>query len=119
MSFDTNTLKNRKPLWIALSDLFLDIELQDYQHVHIAKAMVESPYTLTEIEEILMLEVFPVCIANLQSVAGDWNGFFADWVCKSIVSTKRPNIYSRWVNQRNFWMIKDDWEEILEAYKQL
>jgi len=119
MNFDTNTLKTRKPLWIALSDLFLDTELQEYNYVHIAKTMSESPYTLTEVEDILMMEVFPVCIANLHSVAGEWSGFYENWVCKSIISAKRPNRYRRWINSRSFWMVKDDWDKVVEKYKQL
>ncbi|KAG1658093.1 Antitoxin ParD [Nymphon striatum] len=70
MRFDPKTLAVRKPLWIAMSDLFLDTELQDYHFSYIARKMHESGYSLDELEQILMLEVFPVCIANLHSVAG-------------------------------------------------
>ena len=119
MSFDADTLKIRKPLWIALSDLFLDTELQDYHHNHIAKVMHDSGYTFAEIEDILMLEVLPVCIANLHSVAGEWAGFHEDWVIKTIVKSKRPNRFRRWMNQRSFWMIKDDWEKVFLAYGRL
>ena len=119
MNFDTNTLKTRKPLWIALADLFLDSELQEYNYVHIAKAMKESGYALEEIEDILMLEVFPVGIANLHSVAGEWAGFDENWVCETILSAKRPNRFRRWMNRRSFWMIKEDWQKVVEAYKQL
>jgi len=116
MSFDTETLKTRKPLWIALSDLFLDTELQEYNHAHIATAMFESGYSFAEIEDILMLEVFPVCIANLHS---EWAGFHEDWVIKMIIKSKRPNRYRQWVNRRYFWMIKDDWDKVVMAYGRL
>lgn len=119
MSFDTETLKIRKPLWIALSDLFLDTELQEYNHAHIATAMFESGYSFAEIEDILMLEVFPVCIANLHSVAGEWAGFHEDWVIKMIIKAKRPNRYRQWVNRSNFWMIKKDWDKVVIAYGRL
>ena len=119
MSFDANTLKTRKPLWIALSDLFLDTELQEYNHAHIATAMFESDYSFAEIEDILMLEVFPVCIPNMHSVAGEWAGFHEDWVIKTIIKAKRPNRYSRWIHRRSFWMIKDDWEKVKIAYGRL
>ncbi len=119
MSFDANTLKTRKPLWIALSDLFLDTELKEYNHLHIAKAMKESGYTMDEIEDILMLEVFPICIANLHTVAGEWAEFDEDWVCKTIISVKRPDRFRRWMNRRSFWKINDDWQKVVEKYKQL
>ena len=119
MSFDSNTLNIRKPLWIALSDLFLDTKLQNYNFTHIAKAMKASAYSLNEIEDILMLEVFPVCIANLDIVAGEWTGFDEFWVCNKIINAKRPNRFRRWMNKRSFWMIKDDWAKVIEAYKLL
>lgn len=119
MSYDTNTLEIRKPLWIALSDLFLDTALQDYNYLHIAKAMKESGYSLDEIEVILMSEVFPTCATNLDCVAGEWVGFNEDWVCNTIISGKPPSRFRRWLNSRSFWMIKDDWQKVVEAYKQL
>ena len=119
MSFDTHTLKIRKPLCVALSDLFLDTELQDYNHVYIAKAMKNSAYTLDEINDVLMLEVFPVCIANLYSVAGEWAGFDESWLCDTIIAAKRPNRIRRWMNQRSFWMIEENWQKVIEAYKVL
>lgn len=119
MSFDTQTLITRKPLWIALSDLFLDTELQDYNYAYIAKAMKESEYSMDEIEDILMLEVFPVCIANLHSVAGEWAGFDEAWVCSTIIAAKRPNRFRRWMNHRSFWMIENDWKKVVEAFELL
>ena len=119
MNFDANSLKIRKPLWIALSDLFLDTELQKYNHAHIAKAMQESGYTLDEIEDILMLEFFPVCIANLHSIAGEWAGFDENSICEAIITRERPNRFRRWWNSRSFSLIKNDWQMVVEAYKQL
>jgi hypothetical protein len=119
MNFDTNTLKTRKPLWVALSDLFLDTELQDYDCLFIANKMQESGYTLDEVEDILMLEVFPVCIANLHSVAGEWAGFNEDWLAEKITHSKPPNLIQRWLHRRRFRMIKDDWRKIVEKYNDL
>ena len=119
MKFDSNTLEIRKPLWVALSDLFLDTELQDHDLTFIAKKMHESAYSLEALHDILMLEVFPVCIANLHSVAGEWAGFNENWVIETIVSAKRPNCFRRWMNRRSFWMIKGDWESVVERFKEL
>lgn len=117
MSFDAKTLIIRKPLWIALSDLFLDTELQEYNFRYIVKSMRESGYSLNEIEDILILEVFPVCIANLRSVAGEWAGFDEYWISSEITKAKRPNRFRRWINQRSFWMIENDWAKVIELYK--
>ncbi|GAA0422303.1 hypothetical protein GCM10009133_33580 [Cocleimonas flava] len=119
MTFDSATLTIRKPLWVALSDLFLDTELQQHDLAFIARRMHESGYSLEEINDILMFEVFPVCIANLHSVAGEWAGFDEKWVVNAILSAKRPNRFRRWMNRRSFWMIKNEWEAVLECYEKL
>ena len=119
MKFNSATLKTRKPLWLALSDLFLDTELQDYDCLFIANKMKESGYTLDEINDILMREVFPVCIPNLHSVAGEWTGFNEDWLTEKITNLKPPNLFRRWKNRRSYWMIKDNWEAVVARYKEL
>ncbi len=85
----------------------------------IAKKMHESGYSLNELHDILMLEVFPVCIANLHSVAGEWAGFDENWVIENILLAKRPNRFRRWMNRRSYWMIKDDWEAVVGRFKKL
>ena len=119
MKFDTAILNTRKPLWVALSNLFLDTELDEKNLVYIAKKMHKSPYSLNEIDDILMLEVFPVCIANLHSVAGEWAGFDENWLEETIIAAKRPNRFRQWRNRRSFWMIESDWEDVVKRYKAL
>jgi len=119
MTFDSETLSIRKPLWVALSDLFLDTELQEYDLAFIAKKMHESGYSIDELYDILILEVFPVCIANLHSVAGEWAGFDEEWVAKTILSAKRPNRFRRWMNNRHFWMIEKNWEDLVRRFNEL
>lgn len=116
-NFDLATLNQRKPLWIALSDLFLDTELQEYTLAHIAKTMKESGNSLDEIHDILMLEVLPVCIGNLHTLPGGiWTGFEENDLIKAIISAKRPNRFKRWLHRRNFKLINDDWEKVLQLY---
>lgn len=108
MRFNSDTLKIRKPLWVALSDLFLDNELQDHDRSFIAKQMKDSGFLLDEINHFLKQEVFPVCIPNLHSVAVEWTGFNEDWLVEKITQPKSPNVIRRWMYRRSFWMIKDD-----------
>lgn len=119
MTFALSTLNKRKPLWLALSDLFLDTELQKCDLTCIAKAMKASSYSLDEIENILMTEVFSVCIVNLKSPVGEWDGMDEAWLCRSIAKARRPNRFSLWRNKRSFWMIKEDWETVVNIYKSL
>ena len=51
-------IENRRPVWRALSDLFLDTELQEHDLSYIARILAESPYTLSEIETVLYGEVY-------------------------------------------------------------
>jgi len=119
MDFALSTLNKRKPLWLALSDLFLDTELQECDLQYIANAMKESSYSLEEIEDILMSEVFTVCVVNLQSPVGEWNCIDEKWLYNAIVNTNPPNWFRRWRNKRCFWMIKDDWNTVIDLYKAL
>ena len=119
MRFSQNTIIKRKPLWAALSDLFLDTELQEFQLEYIAKIMKQSGYSVDKIHTILMHEVFPVCIANLHSIAGEWAGFDEDWLVETIVAAKPPNRLRRWMNHRSFWMIEKDWNHIVKKFNDI
>ncbi len=79
--------------------------------------MKESGYSLDEIHDILMNEVFPVLIPNMHSVAGEWAGFDEDWLYSKIQATKPPGLIKRWYCRKDFWMIKNDWEKILALYE--
>jgi hypothetical protein len=86
-------LERRTPAWEALSDLFLDTELQDFHLRRMARVLAESSYTDHEIRDILYREVLPVCIVNLYDVAGVWLGFPSDWLVEQILSnTAHPQI---------------------------
>jgi hypothetical protein len=77
-------LEARRPVWEALSTLFLDTDIslvRDYR----AKALADSPYPIEDLELILRNEVFPVCSWNLLSVAGVWAGFDLDWLEERII----------------------------------
>lgn len=116
LNLDDKTLSIRKPLWSALSDLFLDTELQDMDLSLIALKMRESAYSLDEITDILMTEVFPVCSSNLNPVAGIWEGFEEESLFRDILKAKQPSRVQRWFHQRKFWMIKEDWERVVEKF---
>jgi len=73
-------MKDREPIWIALSDFYVDNELMNTELDHIADTFRESPYSLQEIRAIDRYEVFPLLQQNLLSVAGVWTGFKPEWV---------------------------------------
>lgn len=79
-------LEQRRPVWNALSELFLDTELQPYEYQWIAEVLAKSVYTEKELEWILQYEVAPILSANLLSGAGEWDGFDQDWLAAQIQS---------------------------------
>jgi hypothetical protein len=80
----TLDIEARRPVWEALSTMFLDTDvslLLEYR----ATKLAESPYTLEDMEQILRDEVYPVCSWNLFSIAGEWAGFDPGWLEKTIL----------------------------------
>jgi len=50
-----------------------------------AQRLASSPYSIEQIEVILVDEVYPVCKSNLFSVAGEWAGFDSEWLREKIL----------------------------------
>ncbi len=78
-------IEKRFPVWDALSELFLDTELDETSHKYIARVILESGFTPAEIHQILWNEVFPGVGDNLRSVAGEWAGFNPEWLKSRIL----------------------------------
>ena len=68
-------LVRRKPVWLALSEFYLDTELQPADFRRIRAVFDRSGYSAREIRQIDYEEVGPVLYGNLLSVAGEWAGF--------------------------------------------
>jgi len=95
-------------VWIALSELFLDTELDATALDHIVRVMAESPFTIDELRDIYYVEVAPVGGPNLRSGAGVWQGFDPDAFCARIVEnlTLRPRrtaFFARFFLTRWWW----------------
>lgn len=84
-------LANRQPAWEALADLFLDTDTSLSRAWRVGQ-LAQAPYSIEQLEWMLVHEVYPVCKYNLWSVAGEWAGFDPDWLRTRIL--KRLN--SRW-----------------------
>jgi hypothetical protein len=69
-----HTIAQRRPVWIALADLFLDTDVR-ISYPFIARTLAESPYSIEELRKILDDEVTPVVESNLLAVAGEWAAF--------------------------------------------
>ncbi|KXH84432.1 DUF7079 family protein [Chryseobacterium kwangjuense] len=117
-------IKERTPIWIALSDFYLDTELQDSDFRYIAKTILESPYTFDEIKSINKYEVFPVLQSNLMQPAGEWAGFNEKILIKAITDhlAARNRINTMMISisyARYGWMQEDYWERLEKMYTQM
>lgn len=115
--------KNRKQIWLALSTLYLDTELQPYDFENMAKMIKKSPYTLAEVKNINKYEVFPILQPNLLSVAGVWEGFDEKWLITSIQNNiQQRNLFKKLLIEIFYFffkgMNKGCWREIEKAYYQ-
>lgn len=63
---------HRAPVWLAISEFYLDTELQEDDLERLALVFAQSPYDLDELRAIERFEVAPVLWGNLIDVAGEW-----------------------------------------------
>jgi hypothetical protein len=105
-------LERRRPVWNALSSLFLDTDTsldRDWR----AQQLASSPYSMDEIEEILIDEVYPICRWNLVQVAGEWAGFDPEWLESRIVARgASPLRFLHMLNVFRFTVVRSqEWQE--------
>jgi len=106
-----NSQDERFPVWDALSEFFLDTELQKSDIERISNVLANSPYSIQELKEILYFEVYPACKWNFFSVAGEWAGFHPDWIVENIAprKDKRPKFS---LGPFHKWMFRDHWTAV-------
>lgn len=110
-------IERKKPVWLALSDFFLDTELDDRTMRYIANVILESGYTMKETKEILMNDLFPALLFNLHDIAGEWAGFPEEWLLERIDKTQGPNLAQRLYHKANFWMVQGYWNKLSDIMK--
>ena len=64
-------LERRKPVWDAMSDVFLDTETR-WSMPYVAHVLVQSGYDAEQLDAIWWREIVPECAWNLLQVAGEW-----------------------------------------------
>ena len=106
--------KDRLPIWRALSELFLDTELDELTITYIARTIKESGMTTKEVESILWYEVYPVLKNNLRSVAGVWSGWTDSWLLAHLqIHTKPCRMRGKsWIITE----ISQCWSKVLTVY---
>lgn len=73
-------LSTQQAVWMALSDLFVDNEIN---HEYIAKRVAHL--SVSEVEHILFYEVAPICMSNLlKPIPSIWQVFDEDYINNEI-----------------------------------
>lgn len=99
-------LLRRKPVWEAMSDLFLDTETR-WSVPYVARRCAESGYDDEALERIFWGEVFPEAIPHMRQVAGEW-GLLALDEAALIKRANHPSI--PWLTRRaHGWMVQHTW----------
>ena len=73
---------DRKQLWIAMSDLWLDSELSEEWLRQIAEVVAGSGLDEDELDQVFKYELAPFLGGNHLITAGEWQGFDPQWVCE-------------------------------------
>ena len=110
----------RLAAWQALSELFLDTELDDADIAAIARRLDATGFSVPELERIYEQEVAPVCWRNLRALPGGaWTGFEQKWLVEAIqrhrasrgVLDRLPGV-SRLRLRRSTALSRVDWERV-------
>ena len=89
---------DRRLVWEALSDMFLDTDASLTRAWRIQQ-LAQSPYSVGELEQILVEEIYPVLNYNLISVAGEWAGFDQEWLEREVLERRASRFYAlHWLN---------------------
>ncbi|MET4108272.1 hypothetical protein [Hymenobacter sp. UYP22] len=99
--------ERRKPVWVALADLYLDTELQEQDFQHIAVVCAESGFSWAEILLINYNEVAPALWFNVQELAGEWAGWNEEWLVARIQQCYRP-APRKWFGSARCWQKRVD-----------
>lgn len=76
-------IARREPVWIGLSDLFLDTDVSLFD-ARLSKTLRASGFNADEVEAILREEVGPVFYINLMDIAGEWAGWPDEWIVSEV-----------------------------------
>lgn len=90
-----NELERRRPVWDAMSAVFLDTEIDDACLRQIVDTLAASGYSEAELDRIFWDEVCPQLHRNLLCVAGEWDKFDMELVEFGIVR-RTPTRFRRW-----------------------
>ena len=118
LALSSTEISERLPVWHAISELWLDSELTEADLTYLAGRLADSRYSLSELEDIYLVEVAPVVHDNLRQVAGDWGLFDLEWLKEAVLRhLADPHHRARALRQKAYMteFVAEDWNTIMAA----
>ncbi len=91
MKISDEEIRRRTPVWAAMSELFLDTEIEERIYANLAYAIHNAEYFSPFARAILEREVLPVFADNLRSVTGEWTGWSVDDMRNAVLAWLRQS----------------------------
>jgi hypothetical protein len=88
---------DRKKIWIAMSSLWLDTELDELEIEHIANRIKAFGLSEKEVDDIFEYELAPFLGPNHLTVAGEWAMFDEEWVCEEAAKRTGKRCFWAWL----------------------
>lgn len=107
-------IERRLPVWIALSDTFLDTELSEGRYRHIAHVIIECRFSPDDALAIYHEDVVPAFAINLLSTAGEWTGWPDDYVQDRVIEARKSRVSRALLNRIFRGYVTGQWARISE-----
>ena len=104
--------KRRLAAWTALSALFIDNEVGPAEHEQAAGELARAGFNALEAEQILREQVAPVFVANLWTVAGEWQPWSEDDVARIMASQLPRGWWARFMHRLRVRMARKTADDI-------
>jgi hypothetical protein len=109
-------LPKRRPVWEAMSEIFLDNERDETDYRAIAEVCARSDYSERELDQIFTTEVAPALFWNFYQVAGEWMLFSGVELERRIL---RPRGMLYWLERLFFmrpalYLARSEWKRVKE-----
>lgn len=110
--------QSRRVARCAISELFVDTELDERDFARLRAMLNESQLSQTELDFIYYEEIAPLLYRNLDVPAGEWAGFDPDWLEAEIGKrqVKAPSGGASWLSRaRRYWVTRttrNDWQKL-------
>lgn len=104
-------------VWIILSDLFLDTDIELFKE-SMATRLSKTKFSSSELDQILKNDVAPCLGTNLLSVAGVWSGFSEKELVEAILELKAGSKKKPAFSWLGLSLSLGDWQDVLKRVEE-